>query len=165
VKVVLAFSTALLLSACGFHPLYATDGKDTGASRIFASVYVEPISGDAGYEMRNSLIGLLSVSDRATNWRYRLKITLKDELEGSALQNDASITRYNYTLTANYTLTDTSTETVIKKGQDSSLTAYNVVQSPYATLIAQKDAQRRAGDELASRIRLDLGVFFAKPVK
>ena len=92
-------------------------------------------------------------------------MTIHDELEGSALQNDASITRYNYTLTASYTLTDTSNEKVIKKGLDSSLTAYNVVQSPYATLIAQKDAQRRAGDELAERIRLDLGVFFAKPVK
>ncbi|HEY1707353.1 MAG TPA: LPS assembly lipoprotein LptE [Rhizomicrobium sp.] len=165
VKVAVAAAAALLLSACGFHPLYATQGQDSGAGRIFSSVYVEPISGDAGYEMRNSLINLLSASDRVTDWRYRLTVTLHDELEGSALQNDASITRYNYTLTADYTLTDAKTATVIKKGKDSSLTAYNVVQSPYATLIAQKDAQRRAGDEIAERIRLDLGVFFANPAK
>lgn len=151
-----------LTSACGFHPLYGSHGGDPGASRIFSSVYVEPIAEDAGYELRNSLIDLLDTTGQTRDPRYRLKIELKDQLQGAALQNDASITRYNYTLTADYTLTDSTTGNVVTHGEVSSLDAYNVVASPYATLVAQKDAQRRAGDELAERIRLDLGVYFAK---
>ena len=151
-----------LTSACGFHPLYASHNGDPGASRIFSSVYVEPIAEDAGYELRNSLIDLLDTTGRSSDSRYRLKITLNDQLQGAALQNDASITRYNYTLTADYVLTDGSTGNAVTHGEVSSLTAYNVVASPYATLVAQKDAQKRAGDELAERIRLDLSIYFAK---
>ncbi len=47
-------------------------------------------------------------------------------------------------------------------GHQSTLSAYNVVSSPYATLTAEQDAQKRAAQDLSQRIRLDLGVFFAR---
>jgi len=34
------------------------------------------------------------------------------------------------------------------------------VNSPYATLAGQQDADKRAAEEIAERIRLDLGVYF-----
>jgi LPS-assembly lipoprotein len=40
------------------------------------------------------------------------------------------------------------------------LSAYNVVQSPYATLTAQQDSGKRAAQDVAERIHLDLGVWF-----
>jgi LPS-assembly lipoprotein len=150
------------LTACGFHPLYGRYGANPGASQIFSSIYVEPIAEDAGYELRNSLIDLLDASGRKTNPLYALKITVKEQLQGAALQNDATITRYNYTLTADYVLVDQRSSKVVTRGEVSSLSAWNVVASPYATLTAQHDAQRRGAEELAERIRLDLGVFFAK---
>jgi LPS-assembly lipoprotein len=158
----LCILVSALTSACGFHPLYASHGGNAGASQVFGSIYVEPIAEEAGYDLRNSLIDLLDTTGRPADPRYRLKITLHDQLQGAALQNDASITRYNYTLTADYVLDDSTTGNAVTHGEVSSLTAYNVVASPYATLIAQKDAQKRTGDELAERIRLDLGVYFAK---
>jgi LPS-assembly lipoprotein len=161
-----ALTTALFLAACGFHPLYGSTASTPGGAEIFANIYIEPIDADAGFELRNTLIDLLDASGRRTGQqRYAMKITLQDQLQGAALQNDATITRYNYTLTASYVLTDTTNGNTVTNGQVSSLTAYNVVASPYATLIAQKDAQKRAGEELAERIRIDLGVYFARGVK
>ncbi|HEX2593014.1 MAG TPA: LPS assembly lipoprotein LptE [Rhizomicrobium sp.] len=151
---------ALLLSACGFRPLYAHGSG--GGSAVFTSVYVEPIDAEPGYELRNSLIDLMDASNRRANMRYSLKVVLHDQLQGSALQNDASITRYNYRLTADYVLTDNNTNKPVTNGQAASLTAYNVVSSPYSTLIAQKDAQKRGAEEIAERIRLDLSVYFAR---
>src|SRR4051812_29670483 len=81
----LALAASLFLSACGFHPLYASHDGASGASRIFSSVYIEPIAEDAGYELRNSLIDLLDSTGQPADPRYRLKITLKDQLQGSAL--------------------------------------------------------------------------------
>ena len=92
---------------------------------------------------------------------YRLKITLDESQQGVALQNDATITRYNDTLTANYVLSD-ATGKEITHGTQSSLSSYNVAQSPYATLSAQQDSDLRVSDDLAERIRLDLGVFFSR---
>lgn len=51
---------------------------------------------------------------------------------------------------------------VVTHGHETTLAAYNIVASPYATLVAAHDAERRGADDLSERIRLDLGVFFAR---
>lgn len=148
------------LTACGFRPLY---GKSGAAPKLLASIYVDPIPERTGYELRDSLMNLLDSGSSETK-QYRLKITLKEDRKGIALQNDATITRYNYLTDADYELIDNSGK-VVTRGHQSTLTAYNVVASPYATLSAQQDAQTRAAQDLAQRIQLDLGVWFARQKK
>lgn len=161
----------LVLSACGFRPLYGRLGASPGAQQIFASVYVEPIATErVGYQLRNSIIDLLDARQSAVNATYRLRITLAEKSNGIAVQNEiiagqstTTVTRYNYTLTAQYALVNTKTNDVVTNGEESTLSAYNVTSS-YATLVAARDAQSRAADDIAYRIRLDLGVFFAQHV-
>ena len=148
---------AMSLAACGFHPLY---GRGGASPALMASIYVDPIPDRTGYELRNSLTDLFD-SGGGGSKQYRLKVRLSDQRKGIALQNDATITRYNYLLDADYELFD-STGKIVTSGHQSTLTAYNVVSSPYATLSAQQDAQKRAAQDLSQRIQLDLGVFFAR---
>jgi LPS-assembly lipoprotein len=93
-----------------------------------------------------------------------LKITLNESQQGIALQNDATITRYNNTLDAHYTLSDAQGN-VLTTGSQSELSAYNVVNSPYATLAAEQDASKRAAQDVAERIHLGLGVWFRQHKK
>jgi LPS-assembly lipoprotein len=146
---------SLALAGCGFHPLY-------GGGRLapqLASIYVEPLVERDGYELRNQLIDLLGSDGRERGKTYVLKLSLNEVSNGVALQNDATITRYNDTLTATYVLTDVQGKQ-ITSGSQSSLSSYNVSNSPYSTLAVQQDSDRRAAQDLAERIRLDLGVFF-----
>jgi len=156
-----ALGAALLLSGCGFHPLYGSEGVGSELGRTFADIYVEPIAdygvANTGYELRNALINLL---DSNQGGRYRLKLTLTETTQGIALETDASITRYNDTLTVNYTLTDSESGKVIKQGLETALSAYNVASNPYSTLIAQQAADKTAAQDMAERLRLELGVFF-----
>ncbi|HEY4124531.1 MAG TPA: LPS assembly lipoprotein LptE, partial [Rhizomicrobium sp.] len=92
----------LALGACGFHPLYGHGGASPA---LMASIYVDPIPDRTGYELRNSLMDLLD-SGGGNSKQYRLKITLSEDIKGIALQNDATITRYNYLLDAKYELID-----------------------------------------------------------
>ena len=144
----------LLLSACGFHPMY---GRSVGPA--LSSVYVEPIAERDGYELRTSLIDALRSDGDPAGKSYRLKIMLNESSQGIALQNDASITRYNNRMEARYTLSDMRGN-VLTSGIQTELSAYNVVQSPYATLVAEQDASKRAAQDVAERIHLDLGVWF-----
>lgn len=144
------------LSACGFHPLYGGGGPSSNLS----SIYVEPVSGGSGYELRNTLIDLLGSNGEARGKAYRLQITLDETAQGVALQNDAAITRYNDSLEVDYVLTDADGK-VLTKGSQSGLSTYNVATSPYATLAAQQDSDKHAADDIADRIRTDLGVYFA----
>ena len=54
---------------------------------------------------------------------------------------------------------------VLTTGSQTELSAYNVVQSPYATLVAQQDSSKRAAQDMAERIQLDLGVWFRQHKK
>ena len=129
-----------------------------------SSVFVEPIAERDGYELRNSLIDLLQSDGDAAGKAYRLKIFLSESSQGIALQNDATITRYNNRLEAHYTLTDTRGN-VLTTGTQTEMSAYNVVASPYATLSAEQDSSKRAALDVAERIHLDLGVWFRRHKK
>ncbi len=156
---------AVLLGGCGFHPLYGDSGATAETGGKLAAIFVEPVPNSLGYELRNALIDLFDASGRASGAAYRLHVTLNEKTEGVALQNDAAITRYNDTLSVNYELTDARTGAVMTKGLETGLSAYNVVASPYATLAAQRDADKRSAEDIAYRIRTDLAVFFEQGAK
>lgn len=167
-KRAIASLLAVALSGCGFHPLYG--GANSQMSETLATIYVEPMQDKIGYEMRNTMIDLLDGLGSPAGAAYRLKLTLTQTTQGNALQNDATITRYNDTLKVTYTLTDMAGK-VVTSGTETGLSAYNVLPSTtlaqaavanYGTFAAQQDADRRAAQDIAERIRLDLNVYFAK---
>jgi LPS-assembly lipoprotein len=153
----------LALGGCGFHPLYG--GMNGEMKETLSSIYVEPVPDRIGYELRNTMIDLLDGPGSASGASYRLRLTLNETTQGIALQNDATITRYNDRLTVTYELTDAAGK-AMTKGTETGLSAYNVLPSSasanYGTLAAQQDADKRAAQDIAERIRLDLNVYFAK---
>jgi len=166
--------SALLLGGCGFHPLYAVPGGSGGSMQAsLRSVYVEPVPEKLGYELRNQLIDLLDGPSSAAGARYRLRVTLTTKSEAIGVQSQTTtsgvtqtaITRYNDTLKAEYELVDVNSNAVVTKGIETGLTAYNVLSSPYATLAVQQDADKRAAEDIADRIRIDLAVWFAAQAK
>ena len=153
---------ALGTTGCGFHPLFARSGANAGGQQIFNSIFVDPVGGGrAGYELRDSLIDLLRGTSRQSEALYRLKIAMKQSVEGTAVQTNGYITRYSYTMAVNYELSNAHTGAELTKGTETTVSGYDVVASPYATLVAQQDAQKFGAREIADRIRIDLGVYFA----
>ena len=161
---------ALAVAGCGFRPLYGEIGNQPGSQARFASVYVPPIElEDAGYQLRNDLLDILQAKGTAQDALYDLKVDLRDRNQAIAIQNETvntikevEITRYNYTLIADYQLIDRRTQKVVTKGMESSLSAYDVVPSPYATLVAQQDARAKTALGIAHQLQLRLAIFFAQ---
>jgi LPS-assembly lipoprotein len=154
---------ASFVGACGFHPLYGTSLEYGGARQIFSTIYVDPIEGErVGYDLRNSLIDNLHGAAKPVDARFRLKVTASQYLQGIAVANNAAVTRYNYTLDVTFELSDIHSNKVLKSGTEQTLSAYDVVTSPYATLVAQQDAQRRGAQDIADRISIELSAYFDK---
>jgi len=163
IVVPLLAACALATTGCGFHPLFARNGANGGGQQAFHSIYVDPIAGArAGYELRDSLIDLLRGTSRQDQALYRLTIAMKQSIEGTVVQSNGYITRYSYTMTAEYHLSNVHSGAELTKGIETTVSGYDVVASPYANLVAQEDAQKFAAREIADRIRIDLGVYFAK---
>jgi LPS-assembly lipoprotein len=150
---------ALTLAGCGFRPLY---GGVSGAARRLelSQIAVTPIESTLGSDMRNELIDRLTPSGEPAYPQYRLDITLHEYREGLGIQSDASVTRWNYQLTAVYQLTDLGTGKVVNKGTASSIASYSVVDSQFATLAAENDAKRRTAVDLGDELELRLALFF-----
>jgi LPS-assembly lipoprotein len=158
----LASAAAVSLSACGFRPLYATESTPAGIAVYFEQIYVADIGGRTGRVLRNQLMDAFTPSGTPASAAYRLEIELTDGKEGLVIQENADITRYNYTLTAKFNLVDAASGQVMERGSSRAIAGYNVVNEQFSTQIAQRDAEERAAREIGEDIRLRLGVFFEK---
>jgi LPS-assembly lipoprotein len=161
IKTGLAVLLAGMLGACGFQPLY---GENAGGARTDAELeriqVVAVDDGRTGHDVYNALIDRLSPNGEPANPDYQLQVRLRERREGVAIERDASITRYNYQLLAHYSLIDMRSGNVIHEGDSRSIASYNVVDSQFATLVAQRDAEERAATELSEDIKLRLAIFF-----
>jgi len=154
------------LSACGFKPLYGVDQSGLSDPQAeLATVRVGAIPDRLGQLVRNQLVDYLTPRGQGSQKRYDLNIRLSLSSEGTALARDESATRYNLNLTASFELVDLASRKKVFVGQARSIAVYNVIDSEYATLIAQQDAERRAARDVAEELRTRLGVFFSRRTK
>jgi len=144
------------LGACGFTPLYAAPGVGPSLSAI--QVVAPP--GRTGYLIRERLDDAL-VKDRGAPPRYRMNLQLSESRYPRGLRVDNVATRYEYVLTAAYTLTALPSGAPAKVGSVRVELTYDSADQPYASVAAQQDAQERAADEAARRIQLELAVWLA----
>ena len=138
-------ATPLVLSACGFTPIYS-DGS--AAEQMHGRIALGDFDGLDGFQMREQLESRLGTPKAAT---YRLDVTLEVDSVGIAITQDGSITRYNLSGEAVFTVTQLGGDIVF---QDSvaAFTAYNATASAYATRIAEQDAYRRMAVTIADKI-------------
>jgi LPS-assembly lipoprotein len=150
------------LSACGFRPLYATESTPAGIAVYFNEIFVEDIPARTGLILRNQLMDAFTPGGTPAASAYRLVVVLEEKREGLAIQENADITRYNYTLIARFELRDALKSETLHRGSSRAIAGYNVLKSQFTTVIAQRDAEERAAREVGEDIRLRLGVFFEK---
>ena len=94
---------------------------------------------------------------------YRLDIVLRQESNTLAIQLDNTPTRVNLSWVPSFTLTRIADGAVLYDSAIRRVVSYNIRSDPFATLIAEQDAERRAAREVARQIRTILSLYFAEP--
>ena len=147
---------ALLLPACGLHPLYAGGGSGAVANAL-AGVQVAPIEGKGGWLVANALRDRLGGSAGGPA-RYRLEVRLDDQIAGLGVRRDDSVARERRTLRARWQLIDLATSAVVVDTTAGSDAGIDVVGSEYATIAAENTAQERlaviVADQIVGRVAL-----------
>jgi LPS-assembly lipoprotein len=157
----LAITSALLTAGCaGFQPLYAQDS----VVKNLAAVQVNAPAGRTGYLMRQHLDDALAKNHAAAP-TYAMDLAITEARYPRGVRIDNVATRYEYVLTANYSLRTAATGLVAKQGQVRVELTYDSADQPYASISAQQDAQDRAAEEAARRIQLELAVWMANGAK
>lgn len=153
----------LTLSACGFQPVFGTRSPSNTNSSVtndLASIKIAPIADRVGQLLRNSLQDKLTPRGVPARALYRLDVSLTENRSDLLILKDSTSTFSKVQFIANFTLVDLANGQPVKTGQTESTTTFNRVKSNFAVLEAQKDARRRAADEISSDIRLRLGLYF-----
>lgn len=153
-----------VLTACGFRPLYGPQGGYDASLAELASVRVLPIPDRIGQVLHNNLLDRLTPRGAPLNPRYRLAVSMAKQKEGLAFEKDESVTRFNITLSARYQLTEIASGSVVTAGSTRSVAAFNVVQSEFANISAEADAERRAARAVGEDIWIRLGVYFSQVI-
>ena len=158
-KTSIAILACWLTVGCGFQPLYG-DRKHNPVVNEFAYVHVAPIKDRIGQQLRNELLHQLHGSARQ-NWsKYKLVADLHEGTQALAVRKSAFATRANLTVTATFRLIAEGNNSPIFSATEKTTVSYNILDSEFATLIAQRDAQERAIKSLGKNIVVRLAVFF-----
>ena len=131
----------LLLAACGFQPMYTSRDTD---------IYVAPISGINGIDLRNGLNAKFG-GVRDANAKYTLTVNLKNPVtQYKALESTGDATWQEIVLTANYTLTADGKQ--IARGTESASESYTFVRYLVAANASYNNAVQNIIQVLSEKI-------------
>jgi LPS-assembly lipoprotein len=149
------------LQACGFQPLYQRDQTGIAVSTAFESIRVRPIADRVGQELRNHLYDALTPKGQPINPAWELDVTLDESIQMISVEQTSFSTRANLELTGLYSLKFiANTEVLGHEGAVTVISSYNIFDSEYATLVAERDARSRAVMILCNDIRRQLAIWF-----
>ena len=154
----------LALTACGFQPMYASQaqpGSGQISPEVRNSIAIAPIPDRIGQQLHNALRDQLNPRGQPRDPAYRLRVEINSVSEPSTLRSDGTATRRNFSLSARWQLEDYDTAEGIFTSDSSGSSSYNVVDQPYATVAAFRDAQQRIVERVARDIAARVGAVLA----
>jgi len=152
-----ALVALLLLTACGFAPVYGERGAlPRGAQTLLANVTVEPIEEREGQMLRNVLLDQMNPGGMPAKPTHRLAVKVTESTQETSIQKNQFSSRANLVLQATYILARISDGKRVTSGSSRITASYDIVEQPYATLAAEADARARAvreiGEDITQRI-------------
>ena len=147
---------SLALAGCGFTPLYA---QPSVVSNLAAIDVLAP-QGRTGFLLGQHLNDAFA-RNRAGPAKYAMRLSLSEARYPRGIRTDNVATRYEYVLTADYTLANLPGGDIAKKGRVRVELTYDSADQPYASIAAQQDAEDRGAEQVAQRIQLELAAWMA----
>lgn len=141
------------------------DGGDVDLNRQLAAIEVREARSRSVQTLRNALIDRLNPAGLRVTPDYRLDLALTRRRSSLAVQLDDTVTRYDMTITATATLVGLTDDQPLYRTAVARTASYNVLDEPFATLVAEQDAERRAAVEVASQLRALLALYFEKAAR
>ncbi len=140
-KKILIILFALFISACGFRPMFTGEDMD---------IYVSPISGINGIDLRNALWARFG-GQRAPDAAYTLTVKLNEPItQYKALERTGDATWQEISLTASYTLEHNGVQ--IATGTERAAESYTFVRYLVASNASYNNAVQNTIRVLAEKI-------------
>jgi len=160
-KFIVPLALVLALGGCGFQPLY---GEQAGGGQVvtaLSQVVIEQPGERRAQMLRNRIIDRLAGFGGGADSPYRVSLAVEVEKSGAGFLADNAITRADLRVNAHWLLRRRDNETPLLEEDARTVVSYNVVQSDFANLNAEQDAEARALVLIGERISSRLALYFA----
>lgn len=157
----LAIVLALLLGGCGFHPLYA-DHATSGFDADLAAIKVNTIQDRLGQQLALSLRDGLNPAGIRVAPRYALDVKLVAERNNLGIRKDATSSRTQMMIVANFQLKELATDRTVLQGMTRTAVSFDSQTDEYANVVARQSAQERSLRDVSDDIRNRLAVYVSQ---
>jgi len=157
VRLFFCFIVFYIFTSCGYEPIYS---KNPNTNKELLSISVQNIKNRSGQILRNTLLNKLNPERERVITKYRLIVEISESKSSLAYRRDMSATRTDLKVTANYLLKDIKNGEILLKQEAKSISSFDVVESVYATLIAEKDVREKNLKVISNDIYTNLVIFF-----
>jgi hypothetical protein len=157
-RMTIALYTFMVLTACGFTPVYQQQGK---AREELAAIAVETPRTREGQWLKAALEDTIAPQGQSASPRYRLAPNFSITLEPLSIESDGTTRRYRMLGVANLSLTDMNGKEVYASTVQR-FSSYHISEGDYSTYVAGKDASHQLITAVAEEIRLRLISFLAR---
>jgi LPS-assembly lipoprotein len=163
----LIFASLLIVSACGFTPVYGTLGHDKnfGTEDLLALVAIDNIPDREGQFLRNELIDRFYRTQRPSNPQYRLVVSnLTERLRDLDITESSDSTRAQLRIQAQIKLMDSITGETLMERTLHSASSYNKLGSEFATRASEQSTRENVLNALAQRIETQVTLYLKRDV-
>jgi len=148
-----------LLSGCSFRPLYLK-GKQNPQPEL-AAIDVRPIVDREGQILRNLLLDQLTPKGSSADPVYVLDVSVKSSIRSLGIRRNDRATRALLRVSAIYSLRRKQDSAQLFNGASHADSGYDILDSGFATLVAEKDALQHSLEAIAQDIKLRLSFLFS----
>lgn len=163
----LSLLLVLLVSACGFSPVYGTLGHDKafGTESLLALVAIDNIPDRDGQFLRNELIDRFYRDGRPSNPQYRLKVEgLTETRQDLDITESSNATRGQLKMEANVILSDTKTGEKLMTRHLHAVSSYNILGSEFTNRVSEQSTRDNVLVSLAQRIETQITLYLRREV-
>ena len=157
IKFFLIIIVLLFLSNCGYKPIYSSTNEN---NEKLLYISVKNIKDRSGQILRNNLSKKLNPQNKKTISKYYLFVEIAESKNEVGYRQDMSATRTNLKINAKYNLKNINDGEIILDGLTESMSSYDVVESIYATIVAEKDARSKVLEIISDTIVNELAIYF-----
>jgi len=161
-RVLCPLALLILLSACGFHPVYGSRGTDDApVAEALNNIAIDNIPDRNGQMLRNNLVDRMYGKNRPDHPLYTLHIKIHNNEEDLGILANATSTLELMNMYADYTLTDSNGQQILG-GTAHSVASFDRLDQMYGTVAARESAFERTLHEVSEQIVNRLSLYFSE---
>ena len=152
---------SLLLSGCGFSPLYGKNSVRANIQPEFDSIFIANIPDHEGQFLRNALMDRLYQNGRPYSPKYTLSFSpIKEAKADLDVTKNSDTTRVQLRLSTHMKLSDNQSGNILLERDLISIASYNILQSQFTTRVSEENTRQNVLNILAEQAETQLALYF-----